>query len=1666
MHSIDPPYHQQQILRSLPGWTRHLHPTHAQRLLRRAHREHVKPDGQFADWFVQASPVRQTELREAIKQRTTSSKALAKALQGLQGITEFCEPLLKARLGVQVSMTEAQFKQQPFMQVQEGGIPDPGASHDIPNPPILTELPSGTATLTSLLEAALHNFEGMAEVGPFSTLQASVDDSTSIPGLSTSTFVSHCRALDLGKRYQQHLQGIYGGTRKGVLQPLWAQARRDELAVQALIAHMRGYLTDDGLQALRQLCATDQAPRFGTAMASVRTLSMLGIPLHDLWLLAANDQSNPPYIAYLPFDDDRPVQEFINLLALGRYLRRRLLEPDYRERFLEHVALKDRPEMARKLKARLFEGPKAEVIPLETPSPAFAETEPGTHPWHGQETASETGDPSAPRPVRFPALAVHETAIAFPVWPKLFNDHVQRLQDDARGVAVPTADIDAKARRERLMLWGERGLTLLGVAAMFVPGLDVAMLAVGAYQIMGSIFHAFEAWSEGDNAQAVSQVESLLINLGSVVAIAGVAKLAKASGFVDWMESLWLDGEERLWHPQLEPYRSQVELPKELQPDDQGILQYDDRHFVELDDTLHEVRKDTAGDWRICHPEDPKAYQPRLLGNGKGAWRMAHERPQEWPRLKLMRRLGPLCKGLSDDDLLAALDSSGLERGVLEQVHVDGKRPAPLLEDALRRLKADSTADDIIARTRQGRPLAAYKQFAISVLGELPGWPEDVVLEVFDGAEPMGSATRYGRNRLGDTVIQLTRSDLENGDLARIVLENLEEETVAALLPEGTANEHRQQALQTLMADRLSTKRSSLFNSLYNTQSKPLSPVTSAIGRQFSSLPRQALDELVGQANTAERDSLLAGRVPLRIAEEARLLQARVRLDRAILGLYRDSLANTDSQIISDNLLARHPQWSAQQRYHAALADRSAAARMIGQQPVPSGFRSPLRLSDGRYGYPLSPGIFASRAERELHALYPGLTGREIRQLLGTLRARGGATEQIQVLRAQLAVLREQLGTWASAGANDWGEEVGAYYSTTTDRLIRAWQRLDGETLYLSNIALDALPALSTRFDHITTLELENLNVIEIPADFLQAFPSLRRVDVRSSPQLSGTSVLRALRNAPQLRELRLSGARLGVLPATAHEVLPTLNNLRSLELPRNRLTLTLPDLQMIAGLRLENLDLRANRIALDADMAGAFRSMRELRHLHLTSNPLGLSPDLSGLENLATLRLDSGQLQQWPTGLTTLMQRVPCMLREVDLSMNRIGQVPDFDALLNSAYIDHLLERRPNYRWRFNYNSLDENTRESLRVIGASVEEEAIAAPQPAPSPRFNWLSNASERQQATWNALFERDRNACLRDVVEQVGMSASALRQPRAFARQVWTLLDRAAASSRLRKRLNEVAAAFPVSCGDAGADGFGTLQIEVMVYDEAAGRETATPPLFQFFRRLFRRDQVNALAQDLYNARLARRDALRTLDAWRARPLGERGARPALPALHRFDTLSDDIMLNGLGEGLDLIEIRLALRTRLSRRLDFPEPQQEMLYRQTAEVSAWTESAVQDEVEVRDASADSRRQWISRHPTWRRLLRREFSSRFASLRHRWDVGIDYLEGNELDSTLDPTVVEALTQALDRSPLGEDGQPLRQAITSEHYIAGMNRMALGLETDEDALYLRLTTRRDPNN
>lgn len=93
------------------------------------------------------------------------------------------------------------------------------------------------------------------------------------------------------------------------------------------------------------------------------------------------------------------------------------------------------------------------------------------------------------------------------------------MKADARTIAVPTAEVDARARDKRLKHWLELGMNVLNVAAFFVPGLNTVMLGVFAYDLMSSVFTGFEAWEEGDTRQALAQLESLAINAAVIAAL-------------------------------------------------------------------------------------------------------------------------------------------------------------------------------------------------------------------------------------------------------------------------------------------------------------------------------------------------------------------------------------------------------------------------------------------------------------------------------------------------------------------------------------------------------------------------------------------------------------------------------------------------------------------------------------------------------------------------------------------------------------------------------------------------------------------------------------------------------------------------------------------------------------------------------------------------------------------------------------------------------------------------------------------------------------------------------------------------------------------------------------------------------------------------------------------
>ncbi|HYQ51385.1 MAG TPA: NEL-type E3 ubiquitin ligase domain-containing protein, partial [Pseudomonas sp.] len=869
---------------------------------------------------------------------------------------------------------------------------------------------------------------------------------------------------------------------------------------------------------------------------------------------------------------------------------------------------------------------------------------------------------------------------------------------------------------------------------------------------------------------------------------------------------------------------------------------------MKIDGQLYEqVQED--GRWRIAHPQNAQAYRPRLQDNGEGAWYATHENPLQWDDRQLLRRLGPVSDGLEDEDLDAALQSSGTSDDAVRRAQFEGQRPPAPLADMLERLRCTRQVDEIIERVREGKSLATYKNFALPSVTELEGWPANHVIKVYTGTESWGEHVRYGATDLAHPVdIEINRGELENGELSSRIVQQLDEKALSELLPGSTIASDRIRALNDKLALHLEANRESMFDRLYARHDTALTRQSEVLARQFPGLPRRAIEEIMAHTNARERLRLAQGRVPLRVAEEARVMQAQARLNKALLGLYRPELANADSRVLDEAIQAEHPDASASQRFQIAVADRRHAGTLIGQQPLRPGYRSPMRLADGRLGYPLSGRQSRGNpAEQRLRALYPSLSDSERRTRFELLRQRGDVATQLRVLELERDGLDDSLRQWENEGTSD----QRPWRSMASNVINSAWSRVSDNSLSLVIMNLGELPSLLARFDHITTMHIQELNISQFPTSWFQSFPSLRTLRLTQSPQLNFESLFQALEYTPRLEGLELDNNQLTSLTGAMRQRLSSLPNLQRLNLRANNLELGVDDVQVLTRLPLEELDLQRNQITLDADMAGRFAQMHSLRVLRLNNNPLRHAPDLTGMTRLGILQLRDCQLQSWPPGLTALMSHADFQLRHLYLSDNPITQIADLDQVVASPFAQAVrvgssddgvlqgglisldqLANSPFARasrgdlqqsyWEFHENLLDAQSIRRLRDNGVDIDLHADSTD----TDENFWLAHASQDQQQLWDELFEGDANRHLRDVIERVAGSAQARNNAREMSKQVWQLLEQAGRDEELRTHLDTIAQDYPPTCGDAGADAFSDLELELETY-RVLGEEPDRP-----------------------------------------------------------------------------------------------------------------------------------------------------------------------------------------------------------------------------------------------
>ena len=1081
----------------------------------------------------------------------------------------------------------------------------------------------------TLLESALHNFEASAaEPGGMDNDNALLKKSVildhkgfmgtvPIPNsldIAPERFARLCRELDIGGQYQAKLQAIYySDIKTGASNP----ATFDKLAELERCTFTQSLhlarLQNDISQALYEaaLALPLDVPVQSSSL-TFSALSLWDVQLTRLRLFDYQATDGHPSVAlYIPDDPETPLKEFASQTECEQWLRDRLLGDIH---YLDHC-MKERDKAH--LRVRLLD----RLMPLTL-------TVTGAH--------ERTADPHA-------KVLLQARQLSGSLLQGLVTEKVFRHEEDVAFHALPTTLMDtisAVSHREHLL---QKALTTLNIAGFFVPAIGEVMLGICALQLAYEVYEGIESWAHDDKQQAYQYLLDVVQNVAQMAAFSLAIKAAEggvraAAGgpgeptvlpepmpvetpsFIEELDDVELpEGQIKLWKPDLAPYAQPIDIPDTLGPDELGLHHHQGRTWLKLDGQTYAVRRLPQGDgYRIEHPTRANAYQPPLRHNGADIWLHPLEHPEQWQEQQLLRRSGTANEGFDDDTAQRILRVSGISEDVLRKVLCDSQRLPGQLEDTFTRFKLYRAIEQANAQALPGQiQRDFYQQYQRLPASQAPG------------------------------------------------------------------------------ADLLRTR--------------------------YRQLPSPVIEELLHNATASELADLGDGKVPRRLADEVRLLQQQLRLNRAYEGLYLEQLRNWDTDCLVLHTLARLPDWPAdtgitlEQRMHSpnqsarigpvdaaqnptiisaragyllmhsetpdaplnahatlygalfeALSEaqrtalgiddeaalkalvvhaqwlpRPALRQVLGMQPIKPEFRSPMRLADGRLGYPLG-GARPRATSFSRHTLLNRI--RQIglylplphpaEQTLATLESRNldrsAINDLLDTLLEQRHQLQSSLDNWRQRGealthqsANEFEQLAGSILQHWYDRAFAASPD-PGNPLRLQRLSLLDFPLELPTFFTAGVRELQLLETQPERFEGLGEHTSRLNSLLRQFANLTTLEISRAYRPEAPPSPFQSS------LPLIA-EHLPSL---QSLSLINQNMVIATSDIDSLTALgELRRLDLSGNRFSDDSP------------------------PDFNRLE-LTHLGLDNMQLEHWPNGLGW---HVAHEIREISLRNNRITLLPHF---------------------------------------------------------------------------------------------------------------------------------------------------------------------------------------------------------------------------------------------------------------------------------------------------------------------------------------------------------------------------------------------------------------------
>ncbi|SEN14661.1 C-terminal novel E3 ligase, LRR-interacting [Pseudomonas sp. ok272] len=1514
-------------------------------------------------WYGHASTDQHRALKHANANSWTTQNAVDRQLRELQDVYAFAEPLLKQaiqdtyHLDLDVRTTFLHL----YMPRQL-----PWYSHDFAR--------GVTTRNVSLLDAALHNF-AQGETFEADSCYISQPDYRGhfaikpLTGImSIEQFKTLCRELDLGRLYQQHLKAHLLATASHASATLKQQVIASQKAALRTAAELARIKTN--AQGVPDLSTGAyhvllRALRGERGLMQFYQLNILDAALTGILLISA-DQERVTHasklIAYIPHDPENPLKEYDSPLAFMLDLSRKLRSNGqhtaghngptrtYRQFFSQFVDHGQRGHFFSGLDQRLYRIQWHQNDPLD-PRPSWRES-----------------------PIDSPNLQFSVQRIDADLWPHQYQQAFNKILNDGRSLAVPTADADSNARwawwdNVNAMLSDLFNLALL-VVTPFVPVLGELMMVYTAFQFTDEVVEGLVDLAEAHYQECARHFIAVAIDGIQLAALGAGGKIAHEqlftpSPFVDALHPIQVADTPRLWNPDLRPYaQHDLRLPADAQPDAQGlhthhaqtVLRLENRHYV----VEHDAHSHT---YRVKHPTRPDAYAPVLEHNGHGAWVHEGEHPYTWDGETLRRRLGPITDGLSASQVEQACTSSGTHNGALRQMYADRDGPAPLLVDSLQRLRLQAEVEQAPEQIRAGAPTELPLNWPAQTTSELPDWPTDKAIKVYLRDDLSGDALTYGAAQ-ADEVHTLTTCyrDVATGKLPEQVVGFLSEAELQALLPAPLPETPtgRIQALREQLASELTQQQPDIFYHLYSTREALDSPHGRLLQTQFPALPKRLVNALLLRATPNELAQMTAEqRIPLRLKNLARELVRETQASHAYEGFYHAQDLPLDTERLVLNALRLNT--DALGDLHLAIHERSPGGpRRCAAGPVGASVqRRLLRQADGRYRIhapnPPAPQPLYDLFEALLRVVPPEkldyLPGQgrllkqwfmeqlqppaERRKVLEppTLRQADERVTQTLLQRPMLGAFRR----WFRGSPPSVEERVTTLCPGLSQARVRGLVQhletledlsiLDKEEAEHRRLleTLHAWRRKPTQIPHDRELAAHEIGTREYLIKVLKACwekTLFNRLGDPAGPRrgisldLSGTGIGPYIRTLDHLPADFTHVTHLNLSGTWVGDLdmtfLDNFPGLRNLELADNQLTAVPAQLARWPELTL--LSLRDNPIEWRPSDYEHLRQSPMLQALTLEGNTqLRVPPDLASLPDLRLLNLRRTRVDQWPNGLG--IPRSGTL--EMDLSNTLIRTVPEYPA--------HSAEARViAHSWldRSKLEVADEQRFVDYRRTAGI--DPYRTAPAGGRADSTYWLENLSEEfrpdAEQLWNDLEHEHGSQGFFDVIKLLRPESFQTDDDEALFSEgrhdltlrIFEVMIAIDYNPQFRERVFSLAGT-PANCADAGAHLFNRIGVETLLENIRQGRNEQ--PGVSLENRLV------SLARQ--SSRLDRVNALAHAEVrHRTAPPEEGGLGLAFGSA---DNQVDDV------------QVYLAYQTGLKTRLDLPWLSEHMVYRNTARVT---------------------------------------------------------------------------------------------------------------------------------